>query len=39
MQGRFHEALLIYVGMYAKLMDMQKLGQERAQRNSARPDK
>jgi hypothetical protein len=29
MQGRFHEALLIYVGMYAKLMDMQKVGQER----------
>src|SRR5215470_14741210 len=29
LQGRFYEALLIYVGMYAKLMDMQKTGGER----------
>lgn len=29
LQGRFHEALLIYVAMYAKLMDMQKRQDER----------
>src|ERR1039457_3374791 len=29
LQGRFHEALLIYVAMYAKLMDMQKTQDER----------
>ncbi len=28
-QGRFHEALLIYVAMYAKLMDMQESQDER----------
>lgn len=29
LQGRFHEAILIYVAMYAKLMDMQETQDER----------